>query len=100
MYINDVSAVTGWQQFLSLLSRHWGYFILYGILVFILFFFTMLVIVAAGFLTCCIGFLFLVIPYISSVVLLPVSTFFRSFSLEFLEQFGPEYKIFPEVASE
>ena len=54
-------------------------------------------IITAGLLTCCIGFIFLIIPYIGSVIMLPVSVTFRSLSLEFLEQFGPDYKIFPDI---
>jgi hypothetical protein len=49
-----------------------------------------------GFVTCCIGFLLLIIPYIGSVVLLPVSYTLRAFSLEYFAQFGDEYQLFPE----
>lgn len=52
-------------------------------------------VIVLGLATCCIGFLFLIIPYIGSVIMLPVSVTFRAFSVEFLEQFGGEYKIFP-----
>lgn len=40
-------------------------------------------------LTCCVALL----PYVSSVVFLPVHVFFRSYSLGFLEQFGEEWRI-------
>jgi hypothetical protein len=46
--------------------------------------------------TCCIGFLLLIIPYIGSVVLLPVFYTFRAFSIEFLEQYGEEFVLFPK----
>jgi hypothetical protein len=55
----------------------------------------MIVVVFAGLITCCIGWLLLVIPYIGTVVTLPVWYTFRAFSLEFLGQFGPEYELFP-----
>jgi len=45
--------------------------------------------------TCLIFFVLLMIPYISSVVLLPVSYTYRAYSLEFLAQFGPDYSLFP-----
>ena len=32
------------------------------------------------------GFLLLALPYVSSVVVLPISVFYRSFTLEFLAQ--------------
>jgi len=39
--------------------------------------------------TCCIA----AIPYIGTVILLPVFVLLRSFSLLFLRQFGPEYDV-------
>jgi len=45
-------------------------------------------------LTCCVALL----PYVSSVVFLPVHVFFRSYSLCFLEQFGEEWRIIQEPA--
>jgi hypothetical protein len=53
-------------------------------------------VIIACLLTCCIGFLFLIIPYINAVVLLPISYAFRAFSVEFLGQFGPGFVLFPE----
>jgi len=43
-------------------------------------------------LTCCLA----ALPYIGSVVFLPVFVFFRSYSLYFLEQFGPGWRLWPE----
>jgi hypothetical protein len=56
----------------------------------------MIVIVIFGLVTCCIGFILLAIPYINVVILLPVPVWFRGFSVEFLEQFGEDYKFFPD----
>ena len=42
---------------------------------------------AFGLMTCCLGFLLLMVPYISSVLVLPISVFYRSFTFEFLAQF-------------
>ena len=51
-------------------------------------------------LTCCVA----ILPYLSSVALLPITVFFRCYSLCFLEQFGDEWRIIeveptPESAS-
>ena len=43
-----------------------------------------------GLMTCCCGFLLLVIPYVNAVCLLPVTVFTRHFSIDLLRQFGPE----------
>ena len=43
-------------------------------------------------LTCCIGLL----PYVSTVVTLPLHVFWRAYSLYFLQQFNPAYAIIVE----
>ncbi len=96
MYKNHLAATSAWNQFLTIFSKHWLYFLLYGLIIFMLYILIVLFILFAGLFTCCIGFLLLLIPYINSVVLLPISYWFRAFSVEFLEQFGPEFEIFPK----
>jgi len=95
MYINNVKASQAWRHFLSLFAKHWFCFILYGLLVLMLRLLVIVCVVMVGLFTCCLGFILLGIPYIGSVVTLPISYTFRAFSLEFLEQFGPDYTIFP-----
>ena len=91
-----IPAVAAWRRFLPLLGRHPFQFILYGIIIFVLYILFVIAVLVAGVVTCCIGWLLLVIPYIGTVVTLPVWYTFRGFSLEFLAQFGPEYRLFPE----
>jgi hypothetical protein len=52
-------------------------------------------VVAAGLITCCVGFFLLIIPYVGTVVTLPVWHTLRAYRLEFLAQFGPEHNLFP-----
>lgn len=99
MYKHDVQVLKGWKKFLELFRTHSGYFLVYGLLLFLLHGVVIIMVILIGIFTCCIGFILLIIPYISSVILLPISYTFRAFSLEFLEQFGPEYKIFPQTAN-
>jgi len=49
--------------------------------------------------TCCIAGCFMAIPYLGTVLLLPVLIFYRAYSLHFLAQFGPEYDVFPPDAA-
>jgi hypothetical protein len=66
---------------------------------FVLFYLMKIVLgIAAGFVvligtcaTCCIASL----PYLSSVAFLPVTVFFQAYTLRFLEQFGPNWRILP-----
>jgi len=93
MYKDRVTAVPGWRRFLALLGQHPFAFILYGLLMLGLMMLFVAAVVVAGVITCCIGWVLLVIPYIGTVVTLPVWYTFRAFSLEFLAQFGPEYAV-------
>jgi hypothetical protein len=52
----------------------------------------LLVVVVA---TCCIAGCFLAIPYLGTVLLLPVHVFNRAYSLSYLAQFGPQFNVFP-----
>ena len=96
MYKYKISTSQAWFKFLPILSRHPGHFILYGLFIFVLMILVVLCVIIFGLFTCCLGFLLLIIPYIGSVLLLPISYTFRAFSVEFLEQFGDEFTIFPK----
>lgn len=89
-----LTTTEAWHRFLPLLKTHGSAFFLYLLFVFVLKIAVAAVVIAAGLATCCVGFLFLIIPYVSSVILLPVSVSFRAFSLTFLAQFGPEFDLF------
>lgn len=100
MYKFDLTAVPATRRLIELVLKHFGSFILYGLLKLVLMIGVFVAIMFFGFFTCCIGFILVIIPYISDVFLLPVSYTFRSFSVEFLEQFGDEYKLFPAAESQ
>jgi hypothetical protein len=96
MYRNRITIWQAIQKFFPLFLSRFFYFIGYGLFLFCLWLLIVAGIAIAGCVTCCFGFLILLIPYINAVVLLPLSYTFRSFSVEFLEQFGPDYNIFPK----
>jgi hypothetical protein len=95
MYRDRISAGKAIQKFLPLFSSHFFHFIGYGIFLFCLGIVIVVGIIIAGCVTCCIGFLILAIPYINAVALLPIAYAMRAFSVEFIEQFGPDFQIFP-----
>jgi hypothetical protein len=95
MYKNRISAGEAWKIFMGLFGKYAFHFLGYGILLFLLMLVFVFVVIVAGLVTCCIGWLLLVIPYIGTVVTLPFWYTLRAFSLEFLAQFGPEYNVFP-----
>jgi hypothetical protein len=95
MYNSGLTANDAWRRFLILFGKHPWHFIFYGLFIFGLYILVGIGIIMCGLITCCCGFILLMIPYIGSVLVLPISVTFRALSLEYLEQFGDEYKIFP-----
>ncbi len=96
MYNDKISVWQAWSRFLVLFRKEILHFILYALLILVLKIVVGIALFFLGFMTCCIGFILLVIPYISAVVTLPISYFFRTYSVEFLQQFGKAYRIFPK----
>ncbi len=96
MYNDKISVWQAWNRFLVLFRKEILHFILYALLILVLKIVVGIALFFLGFMTCCIGFILLVIPYISAVITLPISYFFRAYSVEFLQQFGKAYRIFPK----
>jgi len=99
MFKNRISCGAAWKLFLGLFKRAPFQFAGFGILIFLLMIAFAAAVVVAGLVTCCIGWIVLVIPYVGTVATLPFWYLLRSFSLEFLAQFGPEYDVFGRTGS-
>ncbi len=96
MYHRNIWASDAFQYFRhEILPGRYGSFILYFLMRFVLGIASTILVLAAGILTCCIGFIIMAIPYIGTVAMLPFPVFFRSYSLRFLEKIGPEWRIIP-----
>ena len=93
MYWQNLRSLEAWKVFLALLSNNRFTFFKYIILTIVFSVIAGAAILAAGIATCCIGLILLAIPFVGTVLILPVSVFFRLFGLELLAQFGPEYNI-------
>lgn len=91
MYRQRLKAIPAWGRFVTLFREHPGSFILFLLFGLVLAMAFGISVVVAGLLTCCVGFIPLMIPYVGTVVLLPAWVLWRAFGLEFLAQFGPEY---------
>ena len=96
MYREGLKTNAAWGRFAPVLKANIGRFLLYGIWLLVLMIGLGFAIVILVLVTCCIAGILLIIPYIGTVLLLPVWVALRALSLEFLAQFGDEFKIFPE----
>jgi hypothetical protein len=89
MYRRRCRAYEAFCAALSLIAAHPGEILLYCLFLVVLAIATGLVSCLAICATCCIA----ALPYIGTVILLPVFILFRSFSLVFLRQFGQDYDV-------
>ncbi len=95
MYLRGQRVRLAWHEFrTALLPGNVGAFVLFLLLQFVLRIATAIIGVMLGCITCCIGFL----PYLNTVLTLPLYVFDRSYSIYFLEQFGQNYRIFQTIA--
>lgn len=92
MYLHRLPVLQAWRHVRdSLLQQHRGSTALYLLARFLLNGAVSTLATLAALLTCCIGFL----PYVGSVILLPLIVFQISYPLAFLEQLGPDWTFFP-----
>ena len=99
MYRQRIGVLAAWSRFLALLGAQPGAFVLYALFVFVLSCVTSAVLFAVGIATCCVGLVLFTLPYVSSVVLLPIHVTVRALGPEFLTQFGPDYDVFAAPAA-
>jgi hypothetical protein len=93
MYRHRLSATAAWALFLDLFQRHPGPFFLMGLLTAGIHLVLGLVFVLGGILTCCLGLLLMAIPYLGTVVTLPIPVTLVYMNLEFLGQFGDDFRL-------
>lgn len=89
MYRQRIVARKAFGAATSLIATYPGEIVLYCLFLFVLCIAAAAVGCGAICATCCLA----AIPYLGTVILLPVLVLLRSFSLLFLRQFGPEYDV-------
>ncbi len=95
MYRHGLSAFQAWGKLAGLLRRAPVDFVLYGLLMLLFHVLVGIVLVLLVLLTCCVLALPLALPYVYTLMVLPVLTFYRALSIEFLAQYGPEFAVEP-----
>ena len=99
MFLRTTSCIEGWREFLTILSVNKARFTLYILFQIALTIMIGIILWMGMCLACCLCCfisIFLLIPYIGTVILLPVFVFTRSYSLLYLKQYGPEFDVFSQ----
>jgi hypothetical protein len=99
LFLRGGKCLAAWREFLGLLADNGGLFTLYILFQIVLGMAIGVIVLGAVLITCCIAGCLMAIPYLGTVVLLPVLVFKRSYSLCFLRQFGTGYDVFPPASA-
>ncbi len=92
MYLRDQPVMAAWSTVgRELLAGHVGTIALFFLMKLVLGVLIGFIAIVATCATCCLA----ALPYIGTVILLPLIVFNRCYSLYFIEQFGPDWRFFP-----
>lgn len=94
MYLKNCRCLEAWSEFLALLSPNKWNFILFFLFSIVIGMGVGALVFALVICTCCIACCFMIIPYLGTVLLLPVIMFVRAYSLCYLRQYGSAYDVF------
>lgn len=95
MFLRTGKCLSAWRELLGLISVNLPGFVLYLLFQVVLGIAIGALVVIAILVTCCCAGCLLIIPYLGTVLLLPVLAFKRAYSLHYLAQYGPHYDVFP-----
>jgi len=95
LFLRGGGCLGAWKEFWGLLCDNLGQFTLYILFQIVIGMAIGVIVVFAILLTCCLAGCLMIIPYIGTVLLLPVLIFKRAYSLYFFRQFGNAYDVFP-----
>ena len=98
MYKQSISVTAAWGRVIALHGERFSSIIGYALWKMLLSITTGIAIVLIVIVTCCIAGILFAVPYIGTVVLLPVSVFFQALALEFIRQFGPDLDVWESTA--
>lgn len=93
MYRQRCDAVSAFRKVWTLLVARPGVFVLFALFYLLLFIAAAMIGCVAACLTCCVA----AIPYLGTVILLPIVMFLFAYPLCFLRQFGDPYDVFAVV---
>ncbi len=94
MYLRGTGTLDGWRELMKTLGQNKSNFLLYLLFQLAISICVTTLIFALICLTCCVAGCVLMIPYIGTVLMLPILVFCRSYSLLYFAQYGPEFDVF------
>jgi len=94
MFLRQGTCMVAWREFWKLLTGNKGKFTVYILFQIVISLAIGIIVMACICITCCCLGCILAIPYIGTVLMLPLLVFDRSYSLLYLSQYGPSFDVF------
>jgi len=94
MYLRGAGCMAAWGELVSLLMANFWRFVLYLLFQIVLNMVIGMMVLLVVLVTCCTAGCLMALPFIGTVVLLPVLVFKRAYPLYYLAQFGERYDVF------
>jgi len=94
MFLRQGTCMAAWREFWPLLTGNKGRFTIYILFQIVIALAVGVVVMAGVCITCCCLGCILAIPYIGTVLMLPILIFDRSYSLLYLRQYGTGFDVF------
>jgi hypothetical protein len=98
MFLRDGTCRQAWRELLGLFAGRYHLLVLYLLFQIVLGLMMSVIVLVAVIATCCVAACLMAIPFIGTVLLLPVLVFQRAYSLYYLAQLGPRYDLFQTPA--
>lgn len=95
-FLRGGTCLAAWREFGGLLAANPGKFTVYILFQIVLSIAIGAIVMAAFVATCCIACCLAALPFVGTVLLLPVLVFKRAYPLYYLAQYGPQYDVFPK----
>ena len=95
MFLRGGNCLAAWREFYGLLAANAGKFTVYILFQIVLAMAIGAIVVMAILVTCCIAGCLMLLPFVGTVLLLPVLVFKRAYPLYYLAQYGPQFNVFP-----
>lgn len=98
MFLRGGTCREGWRELLGLFAGSYHLLILYLLFQIVLALAIGIIVLVAVIASCCIAGCLLVLPYVGTVLLLPVLVFHRAYTVHYLAQLGPQVDLFRAAA--
>jgi hypothetical protein len=98
-FLRRSRCLDAWRELGGLMRGNIGNLVLYFLFRIVLAIAIAVVVIGMVLVTCCIAGCLFAVPYLGTVLLLPILVFERAYSLHYLAQFGPDYDVFAPSAT-